>query len=185
MYKRAKYDTSTKAKIRKALMGIHNPEVATRPLSMAVHRIMSIITTDLHNHDLLFDKQAQRKDPLRTLTDEEVEALRALASDLNPASPAKPSKAVTVVESKSSPRLGSRDVHRLARLDPGGMFWRYACLAPYGYFPPRDVVVMMIWSLSTSPLLFWGIDKIMCQLQDQKKFGKRTLTLIDSPYAQL
>ncbi|KAL1873053.1 hypothetical protein Daus18300_004196, partial [Diaporthe australafricana] len=160
---------------------------AKQPMPMAVHRVNSGISTDFSMYRLFFDREVIKQDPLHAMTESQCTALGLVARGYSLEQAV--GEAERIEEGKEKAAHGSRlelqEVHRLASMDPGALNWHYNCLAPYRFAPPvQDDVHMIAWALSYSPVMFWGIDKIMTQLNNPDKFGSRTLVLVDSHYAQ-
>lgn len=190
--------TREKSKVQEVMKVDHS--ALTKPMSMAFHRIMTLVSLDMHNYPLLFDRATQARDPLMALTDDQVRELRLFAAELGAADepgqnrPRKRAKGnmkaqheapSTSVQSIPAVRLGASEVQRIQQLDPTGLAWRFATLAPFGHLVPTNKLNMCFWALSHSPVMTWGINKIMQQMAEPQKYGSRTLVLVDSPYAQL
>lgn len=156
--------------------------VTNRPISMALLRMLTFLSFDYSNKRLVFDPNVQLRDPLRSLSPDDINALKDFS---NPSNNREPPSGRGGKTNQHGPRLGRRDVLQLAKLDSNGIYWRYYCLAPFGFFPTLDKVHMASWYLSSSPVIFTAINLIMKQLANQEKYGRRTLALVDSPYAQL
>lgn len=161
---------------------------AKQPMPMAVHRINSDISRDFSTYRLFFDREVIKQDPLHAMTESQCAALRLVARGYSLEQATREAEKMEKGKKKAThgSRLGLQDVHRLASMDPGCLNWHYTCLVPYDFVPPVQYDIHMIaWALSHSPVVFWGIDKIMSQLSNSEKFGSRTLVFVDSPYAQL
>jgi len=113
-------------------------------IAMALHRILSLISFDMRNYRLFFDKTVYDRDPLVKLSTEEVRKLHGISGKNVPPkqSSDNPFDAKTAPAAKI--RLGSDGVRKLAHLDKsGGVFWQYMLCAPAGYTPVDDPVHML------------------------------------------
>jgi hypothetical protein len=151
-------------------------------LAMALHRILTLISFDMRNHRLLFDKAVYDRDPLVKLSADEVRKLHNISGGTNQRRPAIPEPLGRAIGTKTAPaakiRLGSEDVRRLAHLDKfGGIFWQYVLCAPPGYTPIDDPVHMVSQACISSPVLLEGIRRIVKSNTDG---DGRVLVLIDS-----
>lgn len=162
-------------------------ETAGKPLGMAYLRLMSLQNLLITTMRLFSDPQCQRKDFLTRLSPEARKLLQKLAAsgdDKAAAAENLQEKEDKHGATQHNPRLGEREVHRLSQLDPCGMYWYYNTLSDFGYTACDNVTHMLIFVLSSSPVMFHAIDRIMIQLKNQGKYGKRSLALVDSPFAQ-
>ncbi|KUI64438.1 hypothetical protein VM1G_11233 [Cytospora mali] len=150
-----------------------------KQMGMAYHRVMTLLGFDLRNHSLFFDPEVHRRDPLAKLSKREVDLLRDLSKkpddELLPES-----------RGEATARFGTADVRKLASMDIyGGLFWKYSLLAGPDLVPYDNVIHMLVWALAESPVMFETINRVINSIQNKKKYGGRSLILIDSPFAQL
>jgi len=103
------------------------------PIAMALHRVLTLISFDMRNYRLLFDKKVYDSDPLVRLSDEEVKKLNGISQNGQPLgkNPEPAGGGKTAPAAKIC--LGSDDVKKLVRLDKfRGVFWQYVLCAPPG-----------------------------------------------------
>lgn len=155
-------------------------EMVGKPLSMAYRRYLTIINVSYIISKLFTDASIQRKDPLKTYSAKEQEEFSKLSG--------KGSKADVHVDKDhdkaQGPRLGQRDVHKLAQMDPTGLYYLYSMLASFGHTPCDNIPHMVYYMLSASPVLYCIVDRIMEQMENPTVYGLRSLCLADSPMAQ-
>lgn len=159
-------------------------EFAGKQMSMSFNRFLELTNTTAHAKRLFIDGKLRRKDPLRRLTPEEAQILVTLARSGDEAAQELSKAQKDSERSKTAPRLGARDVHRLAALDKSGLYWMYSMLASYGYTPCDNVPHMVNFFLMHAPVIFEAVARIMKQLENQEKYGPRTLALVDNPFGQ-
>lgn len=120
-----------------------------RPVAMAYYRVMSLISYDMSYYRLFFDPATARPDPLNRMTAEQAAALARLARE-DTSTPSATAAARrrghgSAMATEAQPRLGRRILHLLRDMDLyGGLFWKYAVLAPPGYVPTTDKVHMLV-----------------------------------------
>lgn len=176
-----------KARRRKLLRNIKDAlnirEGREGSIAMALHRILTLISFDMRNYRLLFDKTVYDRDPLVKLSDDEVKKLRGISRETTqPGTASSAGRRGGKGAAGAKIRLGSEDVQKLAHLDKsGGVMWQYILCAPAGYTPVDDPVHMVSQACIASPILLEGIRRIVRSNIDG---NGRVLVLIDSPFAQ-
>ncbi|KAK3940867.1 hypothetical protein QBC46DRAFT_433135 [Diplogelasinospora grovesii] len=142
-------------------------------MSMALHRILTLLSFDMRNYSLFFDRTVYKRDPLAKLSPQQIANLHQVrVHAARPGRPARVAPAARKAVVAPRTRLGSADVRRLASFDKyGGIFWQYVLTSPPG-------------ALAASPTLLETIDRVVRSNLNAPRGNGRVLVLIDSPYEQ-